>query len=184
MSIETFPTTLKPDGFEIHIINGKELAIPVIHLAFKKWQGKPIANTFGGKGLVEYEGEPMFAELAIQKLAAKGGWNSRWVETYGMGKLPYYFTNWGDTSLKEQLQDPIVDQEQIDNLALVAKHNNDSYSGCWDVLMWNEHRTVFVEAKLTNSDRFRATQDRWLTAGLKAGLQSADFVIVWWSFIS
>ena len=179
----TFPSTLIPDSFETHIIDGIEINIPIVHLEFKKWDGEPIANTFGGKGLIDYKGKPMFAELAIQCTALEAGWNARWVETYAMkNKVPYYFTEWSDGGLTTQLQEPITDKAQIDILELIAENNNKSYSGCWDVLVWNGRRTIFIEAKRIKKDRFRMTQDRWLSAALHAGLPSEDFMIVWWDF--
>lgn len=127
----------------------------------------------------------MFAELAIQRTALKAGWNARWVETYAMkGKVPYYFTDWSDTPLSLQVQDPITDTEQLDILAKIAKANDNSYSGCWDVLIWNGDRTIFIEAKRTKKDRIRITQDRWLEAGIKAGIPPEDFMVVWWDFTS
>lgn len=126
----------------------------------------------------------MFAELAIQRTALKAGWNARWVETYAMkGKVPYYFTDWGDTSLSLQTQDPITEPVQLNVLAKIAKANSNSYSGCWDVLIWKGDRTIFIEAKRTKKDRIRITQDRWLEAGIKAGIPPEDFMVVWWDFV-
>jgi hypothetical protein len=182
--IVNFPSTLQPDTFEIHVINNEQIAIPVIHLEFKKWKGLPIPNTFGGKGLIEYNGEPMFVELAVQRLAVSSGWDSRWVETYAMkNKTPYYFTEWGDGPLRTQAQNLINNQRVLDMLALIASYNNSSYSGCWDVVVWNDNKIIFIESKRVKKDRFRGTQDRWLNAGLRAGLPADDFAIVQWDFL-
>jgi hypothetical protein len=183
MKTATYPTTLCPDGYEMHIVDGREVQIPTVRLEFKKWQGVPIANTFGGKGLIDYEGEAMFAELAIMKTAIAGGWNARWIETYAMkGKKPYHFSVWGDGPLPTQIQDPITDKVPLESLELVAKHNDDSYSGCWDVLLWNDNRVIYAEAKRIGKDSVRATQDRWLEAGLWAGFDESNFIFVWWDF--
>ncbi len=182
--MKIYPNTLKPDGTEQHIINGKEFHIPVAHHAFKQWVGEPIANTFGNKGLIDYEGVPMFAELAIQRTAVKAGWGARWVETYAMkGKIPYYFTQWGDSSLALQAQEPIDDQTQVNLLASIAHNNNNSYSGCWDILIWKGGHTIFVESKRNKKDKFRITQDRWLQAGVRTGLTADNFLIVQWDYV-
>lgn len=184
MKTASYPTTLTPDGFETHVINGREVSIPVIYLEFKQWLGDPIANTFGGKGLIDYEGEAMFAELAIMKTAIAGGWNARWVETYAMkGGHPYLFSAWGDGALPTQIQDPISDKAPLDSLALAARHNGDSYYGCWDVILWKDDKVIYIEAKRVKHDRMRITQDRWLEAGLAAGLDQNNFMIAWWDFI-
>lgn len=183
MERATFPSTLKPSGAEVHIVDGKEVRIPTKRLTFKQWSGSSIKNTFGNKGLVDYEGVPMFAELAIQRLAVEGGWDARWVETYAMkGKVPYYFSEWGDGLLSQQVQDPIVDLSPTELLKTVAKNNHNSYSGCWDVVAWKGSRTIFIESKRNKKDRFKPTQDRWLHAGLGSGLSANNFLVAVWDF--
>ncbi len=178
-----YPSTLQPDSTELHYIDSKAINIPVVHLSFQQWTGDPIPNTFGGKGLINFMGTPMFAELAIQRTAVLGGWNARWVETYAMkGKVPYYFTQWGDCSLSQQVQDPISDNVQVELLETISKNNNGSYSGCWDVIAWQGDRTVFIESKRSKKDSFRSTQDQWLQAGLRAGLAVDNFLIVEWDY--
>jgi hypothetical protein len=183
MPASQYPEALEPDSYELHTIDGENIQIPVVHLKFKKWQGEPIANTFGGKGLIDYQGEAMFAELAIKRGAETDGWQARWVETYAMkGKMPYYFSQWGDGALPTQIQDPITDEAPLASLARVAKQNNGSYSGCWDVVVWKDEQVTYVEAKRIKKDAVRITQDRWLDAGLKAGLSPENFMIAWWDF--
>lgn len=183
--IEEFPPTLKPETTEVYTIDGKDVHIPVAHLVFTKWAGDQISNTFGNKGLIDYEGAPMFAELAIQRTVVKGGWNARWVETYAMkGKIPYYFTEWGDGPLRQQVLNPIEDSLQVNLLAEIANNNNSSYSGCWDVLAWRGDRSIFIESKRLKKDRFQSTQIRWLEAGFRSGLTPNNFLIVQWGFVS
>jgi hypothetical protein len=184
MNTADYPKTLIPDSSETHIVNGIEITIPVVHLKFKKWQGDPIPNTFGGKGLIDYEGTAMFAELAIMRTALAGGWKARWVEVYSMkGGKPYYFSSWGDGKLPTQIQDPIIDKEPLNSLAMIAENNADSYFGCWDVILWKGKKVIYVEAKRTKHDRMRITQDRWLEAGIAAGLDASNFIICWWDFV-
>lgn len=130
-----YPETLTPDHEETFDLDGTTYTLPATSLKFKQWQGESIKNTFGGKPLVDYEGVPMFAELAIQRTAVKGGWNSRWIETYAMkGNLPYYFTNWLDVALTQQAVEPLNDPYQEELLKKVALQNDNSFYGCWDVL--------------------------------------------------
>ena len=180
-----YPQTLTPDGFEVHIIDEKAVQVPVVHIGFKKWQGEPIKNTFGGKGLIDFNGQPMFAELAIKHLAELGSWEARWVETYAMkGGLPYYFSEWGDMALPQQKQDPITNKNVLESMDLIAQHNKSSYYGCWDVVTWNKSSVIYIEAKRTKYDRVRPTQDRWLEAGVRAGFHPNNFMVAWWDFTS
>jgi hypothetical protein len=181
---QLYPKLLQPDSYESHTINGEKVQIPVVHLEFKKWQGEPIADTFGGKGLIDYEGIPMFAELVIMKTAIANGWQARWIEAYAMkGGKPYHFSAWGDGSIKTQIQDPIQDQSPLESLELIASQNSSSFYGCWDVIIWSGERVIYIEAKRIKQDRMRITQDRWLESGLKAGLDQSNFVIAWWDFV-
>jgi hypothetical protein len=38
---------------------------PMLFLKLTEWAGPPIANTYGNKAVVDWKGEPLFAELAI-----------------------------------------------------------------------------------------------------------------------
>jgi hypothetical protein len=42
----------------------------------------PIHDTYGGKTIVNLNGEALFAELAILHLVENDGWDSLWVDTY------------------------------------------------------------------------------------------------------
>lgn len=78
------PTSLNPKRFEgIILSTGSKVEIQVATPKFKVWSGAKISNTFGGKPLLDVNGEPAFAELAILDLFLKSGWDGRWVETYG-----------------------------------------------------------------------------------------------------
>lgn len=48
--------------------------------------------------------------------------------------------------------------------------------------MWNGDRVIYIEVKRIKKDRVRLTQDRWLEAGLGAGLSQDNFMIAWWDF--
>ena len=62
----------------------------------------------------------------------------------------------------------------------ISKCNNNSYSGCWDVLGWKDDKIIFAESKRTKKDKIRSTQINWLSAGLKFGLKAEKFLIVEW----
>ncbi len=183
MNNTLYPSKLSPDSTESYTIAGSTVDIPVVHKLFKEWQGPAITNTFGGKPLVDYQGVPMFAELAIQRLAVESGWQSRWVETYSMkSKAPYFFTDWIDAKLGEQPLDPITDITQTDLLTQVAKLNDSSYYGCWDVIAWSDEKLLFLESKRSKKDSIRSTQLAWVEAGMATGLSADNFLIVQWGF--
>jgi hypothetical protein len=179
-----YPSLLKPTGKEIFIIGEKAIEVPKTILTLKKWTGLPIANTFGGKALIDFDGVPMFAELAIMKLFIISGWQARWVETYGDSAMtPRHFSNWIDGRLTEQNIDLITNDRVLKAMNSVSILNGDTYSGCWDVIGWSDDHIIFAELKRTKKDNIRQTQHKWLTAGIKSGLKADNFLIVQWDFI-
>jgi hypothetical protein len=180
-----YPSLLNPTDIEIFILNGKPVEIPKVILTFKEWKGTPIANTFGGKPLIDFDGVPIFAELVIMKLFKISGWQARWIETYGAKvTMPFYLSNWTDGKLLAQPIDLIQDDKINIILNEISAINGNSYSGCWDAFGWHNNRMIFAETKRIKKDRIRETQNRWLTAGLNYGLSLDNFLIVQWDFIN
>ncbi|WP_188678948.1 hypothetical protein [Subtercola lobariae] len=173
-----YPALLTPNGSAQH----GEFRFPVVTVSLKKWAGETLGNTFGGKGVVDHEGEPMFAELAIQRLAVASGWNARWVETYGAkAAMPYFFEEWAPASISAQTNSPVktpVQEELIRNIMTI----NGGHSGFWDALAWHGNETVFYEAKLRKHDRLNKNQYKWVRSALEAGLSIDQFVLFDWQY--
>jgi hypothetical protein len=157
--------------------------IPQRDLLFRAWSGNPLAHTFGGKAVIDFESRPMFAELAIAETLKKEGYSTRWAETYGRGnKFPLFLTEWLDQPYGEQKDVPITERWILDILSGIASLNNGSYAGCWDVLAWKGDKLLFVESKRNKRDSVRDSQVAWLEAGLKYGLTPENFLVVQWDF--
>ncbi|WP_148699345.1 hypothetical protein [Candidatus Nitrososphaera evergladensis] len=80
-----FPKGLEPDHEQV--ILGLEVSVPAISIIFNRWKGKPIKDDMAGKPIVEYDGRPIFAELAIVQMAVRSrgggeGWSALWQEAY------------------------------------------------------------------------------------------------------
>jgi hypothetical protein len=182
--ISLYPSLLMPTDIELIFINGKPFELPKTIITLKQWEGLPIANTFGGKPLVDFDGVPMFAELAIMKLFKISGWQARGIETYGArATLPYHFSNWIDGKLTEQPIDMILEESVLNILNEISLLNRNTYSGCWDVVGWHNGKVLFAESKRTKKDQLRSTQHNWFAAGLSYGLSISNFLIVQWDFI-
>jgi hypothetical protein len=178
-----FPTLLIPNAIEQFSIGADTIEIPKCVLDFRKWTGDPVNETFGGKALIDVDGKPMFAELAIRDLFIKSEWQARWIETYGKSKeKPLLLAKWKDEKYRNQIAAPIKDGFVTRCLSDVAAQNNGSYFGCWDVLGWKDARIIFAESKRTKRDSIRQTQTSWLAAGLKSRLAPDNFLIVQWDF--
>lgn len=67
------------------------------NLQLEEWEGEGIRNSFVNKMLINCEGKPAFAELAVANKLIKDGWNAMWLTTYGKGKVsPLLLTEWKD----------------------------------------------------------------------------------------
>jgi hypothetical protein len=179
----TYPSLLRPTTTEVLTSSGRELIVPKVELQLRRWAGAPISNSFGNKPLIDFGGRPIFAELCVYELVRLSGWQARWVETYGAGAMtPNHFTTWADAGLSGQQHEPIPDPTVQGLLQKIAQANGNSYAGCWDVVGWHGGDIVFAELKRLKKDRIRATQPRWLEAGLQMGLQAENFLLVEWDF--
>jgi hypothetical protein len=177
------PQELEPREWEKLVLpSGAELAVGITRPTFQLWQGDAIGNTFGGKPLIDTGGVAEFAELAILRTFERGGWNGRWLETYGAKtSAPYSFTRWEDCRLSEQPQEPVDDpgaQRLLDEIAVLAG----GFGGCWDVFAWKDETYVFAEGKHSKKDSIRDTQTRWLEAALACGCDESNFLVVEWTF--
>lgn len=178
-----FPLQEFPISTEHILIGSTDVLIPKIAPRFRKWMGETVKNTFGNKALVDVNGQPLFAELAILELFTRNGWDGRWIETYGKSAMsPALLTNWTDRPYKEQIHQPIKDSFIIQMLERIASANNNSYSGCWDVLGWKSQQFIFAESKRKSKDVIRNTQIEWLRAALNCGLDRSNFLFVEWDF--
>lgn len=179
--MEKYPKLLIPTDKEVFLLDGRASEIPKCLIKFNKWEGEPIKNTFGGKPIVCFKNKPMFAELAIMNYFIESGWEARWVEAYGSSnKKPKILSEWKDASFGNQIEDPIVNTNIIKVLEGIAQYNNNSFSGCWDIVGWKEDYILFAESKRNKKDKVRQTQNNWLKAGLKFGLKPDNFLIVQW----
>src|SRR5712664_137043 len=70
------------DPLTLGLPSGDSVDVPRCRYCFVPWRGDSIADTFGGKVVLDFCGEPVFAELAILKSLQKMGWDGVWVDTY------------------------------------------------------------------------------------------------------
>lgn len=150
---------------------------------FKAWKrrdknGRPVTadskviNTFGGKEVLDHQGEPVFAELAILRLLTVEKWDGRWVTHHG-GR-PKFRTGLLEKPPCELPPAPAA----LFNRIATAKGPREG--GCWDVFAWRESEFLFVEAKKNKKDKVRRSQNEWLEAARQVGLSLTNFLIVEW----
>lgn len=131
----------------------------------------PPGGTYGGKTVLDVNGEPVFAELGILRAFQRDGWDGVWVDTY---RRRYRVVFWGDP---EGVKPPREQQEFLDAIHSRAG----TRSGCWDVFCWKHEFRLFAEAKRVGKDASRERQIKWLAAALELGVPVFSFLIVEWS---
>jgi hypothetical protein len=167
--------------------------LPAVFMRFPRWAGPAFADDFGRKaaGLIDLDGEHLFAELAVLRLLERGGWNGRWVNTYSAkGEVWKYLTDWKDLPRAEQRNRPIEEAEPRQLLAAIAGLNKPArYRGCWDVFAWNGADVAFVECKRTGPKHRDAVaskeEEDWARSALYLGdrrVSVESFCFVQWDY--
>lgn len=140
---------------------------------FRLWQGAPISDTFGGKAVLNFNGEPVFAELAILRILEESGWEGVWVDTFRNRFLRCWPPQ--SCSISPHAQ-KLYDR--------IKQFNGGKRSGCFDLLAWKDNAYLFIESKKFAEDSIRQNQIKWLDAALKSGVPLSSFLICEWKLES
>jgi hypothetical protein len=167
--------------------------LPAVFMRFPRWTGPAFVDDFGKKaaGLIELDGEHLFAELAVLRLLERAGWSGRWVNTYSArGEVWKYLTDWRDVPRDEQRNRPIEEAEPRQMLAAIAGLNKPArYKGCWDVFAWNGADVAFIECKRATpraNGVASKEQEDWVRSALYLGDRRVtvdSFCFVQWDYI-
>lgn len=143
-------------------------------LQFRRWIGVPPKRTHGNKPYIEWEGSATFAEIALISVLKQHGftgavWRDNWRQCFRAAMPP------------AKCDEPDAVRELCSRIR--ARMHRDDWSGCWDVLAWNQNGVTFIECKKAKgSDRINPNQIRWLEAALQEGLTEDNFAICEWEF--
>jgi hypothetical protein len=167
-----YPDFLTPvDTEKIEFVSGVSVLVPKTKPIFVSWTGHPPSDRYGNKPVVNVNGEPMFAELAVLRICESAGWQGVWVDTY-RGKYRTTYCPLNEVELP-------VEQRR---LLLRTYDKAGGRKGCWDVFCWTSNGDhLFAEVKRQGRDRIRDSQRKWLDAAIKCDLPIASFLIVEWS---
>ena len=85
-----YPSALTPSGAEtVALPSGRVIRIPKATPRFRRWTGSTVVDTYGGKAVVDLDGEPLFAELATLRLLQRDGWDGVWIDTFRSFNIRY-----------------------------------------------------------------------------------------------
>src|ERR1700692_3625265 len=78
-----YPAALQPTTTETMTLpSGRSVSFPEATPTFRRWGGAPVEGTYGKKAILDFDGRPAFAELAILWTLEKAGWQGFWVDCY------------------------------------------------------------------------------------------------------
>src|SRR3990167_8681219 len=158
----------KVDSEIFSLSSGTQIPIQKYCLEFKEWKGVPISNTYNGKAVIDWNGEPLFAELAVLRLFQSHGWNGVWVDSY---RRKFRV---GLPDVVEPIEIPQKQRDLIDSI----RAKTGKFGGCWDVLVWKGGATLFLELKRQKKDAVQSTQTEWLESSLAHGLEPENFALI------
>jgi hypothetical protein len=167
-----YPRALRPTStHSFHTADGRTVAVAKATPTFVRWHGAPPGDDYGGKEILDVDGRPAFAELAILREFERDGWAGVWVDTY---RNKFRRAYWGG---EPAVQLPPMPREVLDR---IVDARGGRRRGTWDVMCWRKSRVVFAESKRKNRDRIRQDQVGFLAAALEVGLSASSFLIVEW----
>jgi hypothetical protein len=167
------PLDLKPTHSVPTLLpSGLTLALLHCRPSFPKWKGPEPEFDFGGKTFLDFEGQPVFAEIYILRLLERAGWEGVWVSSFG-GKLLR------DTPTSWKLENAInLPQSEFTSL-ITTKAGKPG--GCFDIFAWRGENVMFCELKRHSRDKLRESQRHWMDAALASGVPEASLLVVEWS---
>jgi hypothetical protein len=154
---------------ELTLPSGRLVSIPTYFHHFKRWQGTPIADSFGNKPVLDCNNAPLFAELAILRLLQASGWQGVWIDTFRR------------RFLQALPPDSCVLPKDAQSLLDRVNQGRKWPPGCFDVFAWKDDQLLFVEAKWKGHDSFRDNGKAWLESALNSGLSLESFLVFEWS---
>ena len=161
----------KVDGEIFSLSSGVQVSIQKYFLHFNEWKGTPIPNTYNNKPVIDWNGEPVFAEFAVLCLFQSHGWEGVWVDSYRRK----YRTGLPDVA--EPVELPGKQKQLIESIRAKTGRSG----GCWDVLVWKDSQPLFIELKRSKKDAVRESQAEWLEKSLDIGLISDNFALLEWN---
>ena len=138
-----------------------------------KWSGELIEDNYGGKAVLDYHGEPVFAELYALRHFWESSYKGFWADTFRRryrAQLP-----------EHNEPKPMLPEFVQTMLSLISPSGK--MTGTWDLLLWKGKQIYFVELKRKSKDKIRSTQIEFLERALAAGVPLENFEIFEWDVL-
>jgi hypothetical protein len=114
------PALLRPTTKErVLLPSGREEALPEATPRFPRWTGEFPWSTYGGKPILDLDGEPLYAEFVILRLLDAEGWRGVWVNSVHRGPFP---TRWTSSPIRIMPPSDLLEAILGGEVALPARH--------------------------------------------------------------
>lgn len=150
--------------------NLNDLQIKKSFQKLPRWTGDTIVDTYGNKPILDFNGNPLFAELFALRTFKTKGYDGVWADTYRRTFR---------TELPEKHEDKISLPDFVQQ-KLKQINPDGKLSGTWDLILWKDNELKFVELKRLGKDYIRQTQIDFLDRALKNGVPVESFEIFEW----
>ena len=132
-----YPDPLVPYALEAMVLpSGDEVQMPKARPTFKRWTGEFGGDIYGNKPLVDVDGEPVVAELAILSMFRKDRWDGVRVDTFSRK----YRTSWEESGVVRLAGD------RLETLKAINRRAESAHS-YFDVYCWRSDLVLFAESK-------------------------------------
>jgi hypothetical protein len=172
----------------VKLLDGSLCKIPKWILVWNTWSGSSMAglpSTYRIKPLIDWNGVPLYAELAILEIVKSNGWGGVWVDNFHrrfQDCMPDRNTAFDlPSNVAEGIRVIRSIYRRISEQYREAKISRGEFGGCWDLLCWRGDKLLFIEAKRKSKDRLRQNQAAWLMAALASGKEPSSFRIAEWT---
>jgi hypothetical protein len=144
-------------------------------IRFPKWHGAKLSRTLPGtyrnKTLGEFNGKPLFGELAVLRSLKKDGWDGVWVDTFHSRSKRLFWKGLPDRTRPCPL--PIKAKTLYEKIMT----NHEREGGFFDVFAWRGRKFLFVEYK-SKGDKLNSNQRLWIRSAIKTGVSPASLLLV------
>lgn len=132
------------------------MVVPKATPVLVPWRDQQLDDTYNGKQVLDFEGRPAFAEMAVLWSLNEAGWEGVWIDSYrGLYRHGY----WNCEPIRQLPEAARILLNRI-QLQLGSRF------GAWGVFCWRGSEVLFAECKRARRDAIRETQVRWLEAAL------------------
>lgn len=175
----SLPPLLLPSGVtQARLPDGDVIDLPTTYPTFPAWRGSPLSFDFGGKPVLDFSGQAVFAEIFVLRLLEAAGWTGVWTEAFGRGLhfLRDMPSSWRTVEGHNAASVPPDLQKLVESIREKA-----GTRAFFDVFCWDGTDVLFCECKRSRKDRFTPAQLKFIAAALACGAGATSFLIVEWN---